>query len=216
MRPDPCLGPAWGSWGHLTGWRGIPQCQARTGPSPSPTHRAWQQLYTHSLAPSPPARPCCSPHCASVSPSVSYCDTCLTVGPGHGARRCGLGRAAAQARVSQALAARATQAGSRSGQALRRSATRGSAGDGGAVIRLQGQWRRSPRRRTSYAPSTFPAVGPSSRPTNAFKESKNRAAAPQHRDAAGGLSQQAAAHRPSAPVGMGTGCAGQEMTPGRR
>lgn len=183
--PRPLPGLCLGVLGAPCRQRGSPQCQPGTGPSPPLTHRARQQLCTHSLAQSPLVWPCCSPNCASVSPSVSYCDTCLAAGPGRGARRCGLGRAAAQARASQASAARA---GSHGGQALRRSATRGSAGDGGAVIRLQGQRRRSPRHHTSYAPSTFPAVGPSSRPTNAFKENENGAAAPQHRDAAGGLS----------------------------
>lgn len=120
------------------------------GPSPSLTRRAWQQLCTHSLAQSPPTRPCRSLNRASVSPSLAYRDTCLAAGPGRGASRCGLGRAAAQARVSQASAA---QAGSRGGQALGRSATRGSAGDGGAIIRLQGQRRRSLH---DTVPATFP------------------------------------------------------------
>ncbi|XP_075299677.1 uncharacterized protein LOC142364255 [Opisthocomus hoazin] len=65
--------------GHHVGWRGSPQRQAGPGPSPSPTHRA-----------------CRSPSRASVSPPAPCRDTCLAAGPGRGARRCGLGRAAAQ------------------------------------------------------------------------------------------------------------------------
>lgn len=40
---------------------------------------------------------------------------------------------------------------------------------------------------TGCAPSAFPADGPSSRPTNTFRESENGAAAPRHRDTAGRL-----------------------------